>query len=277
MGLKQKDRGVYQYIRVMFQDEDEEKEKEKVWLLSLEDVEEILSYKFSDKNLLKEAFTHPSYYYPDDTKESYERLELLGDSVLNLIISKEMFLLYPDSSPGLLTRLRAANVDNEKLARVAFKYRLYPYLRHKAPDMEDQVQAFSNDIQNYPVHSYGLIDTPKFLADIVESIIGAVFIDSNYSLDTVWKVFKRLLEPIIGPKTLRIHPMTELYELCQKNKISINFVDGSKSETYKTFSVVLENNIVIGTSTCASRKEIVKNRAAKAALDHLKATLPSAN
>ncbi|PIA32589.1 hypothetical protein AQUCO_04400051v1, partial [Aquilegia coerulea] len=258
-----------------YQNEEEEKEKEIDWLRSLEEVEDILSYKFNNKNLLKKAFIHPSYHFHDETKESYERLEYVGDSVLNLVISKETFLLYPDSSPGVLTRLRAANVDNEKLARVAVKYELYRYLRHKAPDMGDQIQAFSKDILNYPIHSNGLIETPKFLADIIESIIGAVFIDSNYSLDIVWKVFKKLLEPIIGPKTLRIHPMTELYELCQKNKMSINFVDGSTCEKYRTYNVVLKNNTVIGTSTCASRKEIVKNRAAKAALDHLKATLPS--
>lgn len=51
-----------------------------------------------------------------------------------------------------------------------------------------QIQAFINALPKYPLHSHGLIDAPKVLADIVESTIGAVFVDSNSSIDTTWKV-----------------------------------------------------------------------------------------
>ncbi|KAF9609939.1 hypothetical protein IFM89_019342 [Coptis chinensis] len=263
MRLMREDGGMYQYMRVLFLDEEEEKEKEKKWLLSLKEVEDIIGYKFSNKNLLREAFIHTSFYYPEEPRECNQRLEYIGDSVLNFVIDTELFTLYPDSPPGVLTRLKSANVDNEKLARVAAKCGLHRFLRHQLLGLDDW----------YPVHSNGLIDTPKILADTMEAVIGAVFRDSN-SVDTVWKVFKRLLEPIISPQTLKVHPTTELHEFCQKNRISIRFVEGSNNEKNSTYHVVLgNNNEVIGTAIGACKKEITKNRAAKAALDHLKSTI----
>lgn len=103
-----------------------------------DEIEKITGYKFNNPNLLEQAFTDSSYKDEFDSK-SYERLEYMGDSVLNLLIAKEHFCLYPDLSPGELTRLRAANVDTEKLARVALKYKLHDYLRHNKPLLGGQV------------------------------------------------------------------------------------------------------------------------------------------
>ncbi|KAF8414134.1 hypothetical protein HHK36_002133 [Tetracentron sinense] len=241
---------------------------------SLKGVEEILGYKFRTPSLLEEAFTHSSLYYPVKPSISYARLEYVGDSVLNMLIAKEMFFLYPNLSSGPLTRLRAANVDNEKLARVAVKLGLYRYLRHKAPHIAEQIREFSKAILEYPIYSKGLVDTPKFLADIVESTIGAVFIDSNCSNDTVWKVFKGLLEPMISLQTLGMHPVTELLELCQKHQLKLQFVKDSW-EINATIDVVVDGHL-IGSSSYGLKKEIAQNRAAKAALDNLKLKLAEA-
>lgn len=105
---------------------------------NLDGVEKILGYKFNNKSLLEEAFTDPSY---PEKCFSYERLEYLGDSVLNLLFTKEQYFLYPDLPPGSLTRLRSANVNTEKLARVAIKLGLHHYLRHNKPLLEEQVSA----------------------------------------------------------------------------------------------------------------------------------------
>ncbi|KAF8391585.1 hypothetical protein HHK36_023891 [Tetracentron sinense] len=242
---------------------------------SLEGVEEILGYKFKNPNLLEEAFTHSSIYYPMKPSPSNARLEYMGDSVLDLLISTELFFLYPDLSSGPLTRLRAANVDKEKLARVAVNHGLHRYIRHKASHIEEQIREFSEAILEYPIHSNGLVDTPKFLADIVESTIGAVFIDSNNSVDTVWKVFKGLLEPMISLQTLGMHPVTELLELCQKHHLKIQFVKDAWEEN-TTVDVFVEDQLV-GTSTYGLKKEIAQNRAAKAALDNIKRKLVESN
>jgi len=108
----------------------------------LHEVEAILEYEFKNKLLLEEAFTHGTYGAENGL--SYERLEYIGDSVLNLMITKEQFHAYPTLAPGHLTRLRAANVDAEKLARVAIKHGLHSYLRHKKPLLGDQVSSLSH-------------------------------------------------------------------------------------------------------------------------------------
>lgn len=237
------------------------------WLTDLDEVEEILHYKFKNKKLLEEALTHASF---SDQCFSYERLEYVGDSVLNLLFTKEQYFLYQDLPPGALTRLRSANVDTEKLARVAIKHKLHRYLRHKMPFLEEQIREFSQAILDYPLHSNGLVDAPKALADIVEAAIGAVFIDSNFSIDVVWKIFKDLLEPIISPETLKVHPVTELYEVCQKRNLKVKFVDLWKENM--AFDVFIDDQFV-GRGIYGLKKEIAHNRAAENALNNIRKIL----
>ncbi|XP_048434652.1 ribonuclease 3-like protein 3 [Pyrus x bretschneideri] len=233
--------------------------------LNLEEVEKIIGYKFENKVLLQEAFTHSSFVPAEWSGSSYERLEYVGDAVLNLIFSREQYLLYPDLAPGPLTRLRAANVDTEKLARVAVKHGLYRYLRHRKPLLEEQIRKFMRAISDYPLHSNGLIDAPKNLADIVESTIGAVFMDCK-SIDIVWKVFKNLLEPIIDPKTIKKHPVSQLHEVCQKNNLKLRFVDlWEEKHTVEVFI----NDQIVGRGTYSLKKEVAQNRAAKDAFDNM--------
>ncbi|XP_054820102.1 ribonuclease 3-like protein 3 [Prosopis cineraria] len=247
---------------------------------NLDEVEEILGYNFKNKSLLEEAFTHSSYYYTKDNDNnhgeaeikcfSYERLAYLGDAVLNLLVTKEQFFLYPNFSSGRLTRLRAANVDTEKLARVAVKHRLHCYLRHKKPLLEEQINEFKKEILEYPMHSNGLIDVPKGLADLVESSIGAIFIDSDSNIDTVWQVFRRLLEPMIDAETIKTHPVTELYEVCQKLNLKVQFVNSWKDS--KKVDVIVDNQLV-GRGICGSKREIAQNRAAQNALTKIQTIL----
>ncbi|KAL8153043.1 hypothetical protein V2J09_010803 [Rumex salicifolius] len=231
----------------------------------LEEAEVIIGYKFNNRRLLEEALTHHSH--PSGTENfNYERLEYVGDSVLNLLVTKEQYYLYPNLPPGALTRLRSANVNTEKLARVAVKLGLHKFLRHRKPLLAKQIAAFCQEIEKYPLHSNWLVDAPKVLADIVESTIGAVFIDSDRSLDTVWTVFKVLLEPNIGPQTIGIHPVTELMELCQKKRWNVEFRDLWREST--AYNVFIQGQFV-GSAAYALKKEIAYNRAAKDALDHI--------
>ncbi|KAH0674554.1 hypothetical protein KY290_025257 [Solanum tuberosum] len=156
------------------------------WKKFVEELQEVVGYKFKNVNLLYQAFTHSSFHREDEC-ESYERLEYIGDSVLNLLIAKAHYFLHLDLAPGQLTRLRAANVDTEKLARVAVKYDFHKYLRHKKPLLKGQVKEFKDAMLEYPLHSSGLIDPPKVLADVVESLIGAIYIDCNFSMDITWQ------------------------------------------------------------------------------------------
>ncbi|KAJ8554532.1 hypothetical protein K7X08_025210 [Anisodus acutangulus] len=87
------------------------------------------------------------------------------------------------------------------------------------------IQSFINVLPEYPLHSHGLINAPKVFADVVESTIGAVFIDSNSSIDTTLEVAKALLDSIITPKMLQKNPVKKLYKTCQKHKLTVRVVD----------------------------------------------------
>ncbi|XP_055824571.1 ribonuclease 3-like protein 3 [Solanum dulcamara] len=230
---------------------------------NVEEVQKIIGYDFNDPNLLRQAFTHPSYH-----KDciSYERLEYVGDSVLNLMITKQQFFKYPNLPPGLLSPLRAANVDTEKLARAAVKHSFHKYLRHEKPILTRRIQSFINVLPEYPLHSHGLINAPKVLADVVESTIGAVFIDSNSSIDTTWEVAKTLLEPIITPEMLQTNPVKKLYETCQKHKLKVRVVDMWSHDG--SFEVFVDNEMR-GKGMCHVKKEIALNRAANKAYNEV--------
>lgn len=102
---------------------------------SISAVESILKYTFKNKKLLEEALTHSSY----TESQSYQRLEILGDSVLGVLITKFVYLAYPELDPGQISLLRAANISTEKLARVAVRNGLYKYVRHKTSSLNDKV------------------------------------------------------------------------------------------------------------------------------------------
>lgn len=104
----------------------------------LTEVEQILGYHFKQPGLAVEALTHPSYCHPSKGA-SYERLEYVGDAVLNCVIGRELFSSYLDLGPGPLTKLRAANVDTEKLARAAVKHGLHRHLRYRPDKLQGQV------------------------------------------------------------------------------------------------------------------------------------------
>ncbi|KVI10671.1 Ribonuclease III domain-containing protein, partial [Cynara cardunculus var. scolymus] len=204
---------------------------------SLGKVEEIIGYIFKNKDLLKEAFTHTSNQDDDDgCQSSYERLEYLGDSFLNFMIAKQHYFQYPNMKPGELTQLRAANVDTEALARVAFKHGFHNFIRHQDPLLLGRIQELTEAIKEHPLHSNGLINSPKILADVVESLIGAVYVDTNLSIDDTWEVVKKMLEPLTPWEKLKKNPVTRLNETCQKMGIEVEYknlwVENGEIEIY---------------------------------------------
>ncbi|XP_010451498.1 PREDICTED: ribonuclease 3-like protein 3 [Camelina sativa] len=230
--------------------------------LDIELLEKNLNYKFKNKNLLLQAFTDATYV--DEECDSYELLELLGDSVLDTAIIFEFIKLYPKQSPGVLTKLRAVNVDSEKLARVAVKHELYRYLRHKKPLFLEQIMEFVEAKKEHPLHSHGLLKVPKSLANIVESTIGALFMDCE-CIKTVWKVIKPFMEPIILLENFKNHPMTELNEMCQKKNLKLTSKD--TWEINGKYCFLIEDKLV-GCGLYPEKKETARNRAAQNAVEN---------
>lgn len=100
-------------------------------------LEGALNIKFQDRGLLIEAITHASR--PSSGVSCYQRLEFVGDAVLDHLITRHLFFTYTDLPPGRLTDLRAAAVNNENFARVAVKHNLHLHLRHGSSALEKQV------------------------------------------------------------------------------------------------------------------------------------------
>ncbi|KAA8523646.1 hypothetical protein F0562_010069 [Nyssa sinensis] len=236
---------------------------------SVRAVEELLTYRFKNKRLLEEALTHSSY----TDSASYQRLEFVGDAALGLAISNFVFLAYPDLDPGQLSLIRAANISTEKLARVAVRHGLYRYVRHNAAALDEKVRDFVLAVQqeDYTVVYGGLVKAPKILADIVESVAAAVYVDCEFDLKRLWVIFRGLLEPIVTLDILQQQPqpVTMLFELCQKDGKRVDIKHWRKGE--KNIATVYVDGRYVATSS-SEQKENAKLHAATAALQKL---LPS--
>ncbi|OVA09762.1 Ribonuclease III domain [Macleaya cordata] len=227
-------------------------------------VEEILQYRFRNKSLIEEALTHSSH----TEAPSYQRLEFVGDAALGLAVANFVFITYPGIDPGQLSLLRAANISTEKLARVAVRHGLYKFLRHNAPSLDVKVREFALAVEEEgdEIPYAGAVKAPKVLADIVESIAAAVYVDCNFDLKLLWKYFSRLLEPIVTLENLEQQPVTMLYELCQKQGKHVNIKHWRKG--LKNIASVYVDGKLVG-SGCSEQKDIAKINAAKEALEKL--------
>lgn len=123
--------------------------------------------KFNNKNLLVQAFVHRSYLneHPSFELGHNERLEFLGDAVLELIVTEYLFKKYPDKTEGELTSWRAALVNTNQLADVAAEIGLSEFLLLSKGEKNDIDKA----------HHY-------ILADTFESLIGAIYLDMGYKI-----------------------------------------------------------------------------------------------
>lgn len=137
-------------------------------------VEESLGYQFTDITWLKQALTHPSFDQKRSTNLSYERLEYLGDAVLELVVSRELFTLFPKVDEGELTKLRSGIVSRKHLSDLC-----------RELGWCEQLQMSPQLVKN------GGKESVSTLANTFESVIGAVMMDSNYN--AARKVALRLL------------------------------------------------------------------------------------
>ncbi|XP_055807585.1 ribonuclease 3-like protein 2 [Solanum dulcamara] len=234
---------------------------------SIKAVEELLKYRFKNTKLLEEALTHSSC---PNSASNYQRLAFVGDAALGLAISSYFFVTYPHVDCGKLTDLRAANVSTEKLARVAVRHGLYKYLRRDSAILDEKVKEFVITVQQEEEMEFygGMIKAPKVLADIVESVMGAVYLDCGFDVNAVWVIFRGLLEPIIMLNMLeeQPQPVTMLFVLCKKDGKQVD-VEHQKEGGKNIASVFLDGQFIASASS--EHKENAKLQVAKAALKEL--------
>ncbi|MQL77205.1 hypothetical protein Taro_009609 [Colocasia esculenta] len=239
--------------------------------IDFEVLEGALNVRFKDRGLLVEAITHASR--PSSGVPCYQRLEFVGDAVLDHLITRHLFFTYTDLPPGRLTDLRAAAVNNENFARVAVKHKLHMHLRHGSSALETQIRDFVKDVQEElskpGFNSFGLGDckAPKVLGDIVESIAGAIFLDNGCDTAVVWRVFEPLLQPMVTPETLPMHPVRELQERCQQQAEGLEY-KATRSGNLATVEVFIDG-VQIGVAQ-NPQKKMAQKLAARNALVVLK-------
>lgn len=125
-------------------------------------IEEVLSYKFKDLDWLERALTHRSIQ-AKGARSDYERLEFLGDAVLDLAVAELLLDSYPEAREGELSKMRAALVNTTMLAEIARTLNLGPFIRLSRGEL-----------------SSGGSDRSSILADVLEALMGAVFRESGY-------------------------------------------------------------------------------------------------
>ena len=130
---------------------------------NFEEFEEKIDYSFKNKDLLKRALTHKTYAFESSVPIEYnERLELLGDSILGFVVAEQLYKTNKYFSEGELTRRRASLVNNNFLAKKAKELGLGKYLF--LGKGEKKQKGYKN---------------PTNLANCMEALIGAVYLDSN--------------------------------------------------------------------------------------------------
>ena len=221
----------------------------KLWVKT---IEKKLNYSFKNPKLLQTAFTHKSIN--SNPNKNYERFELIGDSVVNLSVTHWLTVRYPYDNEGDLTTKRASLVNTFFLSKISYILNLEEHLIiSKGVNMKNNV--VSKNIN----------------ADLYESIVGAIFLDSNYTvankfiINTLIENYN-LLEKNINYKGL-------LIEFCHKNynqPPEFNVISSSGPDHDKTFNVkVLINKQLEFNGNGKSIKD-AEQESAQAALKNLK-------
>lgn len=86
-----------------------------------------------------------------------------------------------------------------------------------------QIERLESQDEAFKSYGFGERQAPKVLGDIIESLIGATYLDVNGSLDETWNIWKGLLEPFVSPDNVPMHPVRELLEVCQSHGLHVEF------------------------------------------------------
>ncbi len=217
----------------------------------LQDLEHKISYEFKNKKLLKRALTHSSYSNESGgTVGDYERLEFLGDAVLELVITEYLFKNFPNKSEGELSKLRSSVVCESSLFSIG-----------KSLDL-GHIMKFGKGEKNT-----GGANRPSIIADAVESLIAAIFMDSDFH--TVKEIILRLFKESVrlaSEGLLFDDYKSEILEYFQSkavNDIRYKLVSSSGPDHEKIFTseLVVAGKVLalgVGRTKKASEQEAAK-------------------
>ena len=159
------------------------------------DLEKKINYKFKNINLLNQALIHSSHILNNSEKniKNYERLEFLGDRVLGLVLAEYFFKLFPDANEGLLNSYLQRYANQNTLAKYANKINLSDFIKFQKGDSLE----FNKSV----------------LSDVVESIIGAIYLDTSFNNSKIFIINEIIKQDSIETEPIK-HPKSLLQEYC---------------------------------------------------------------
>uniref|UniRef100_A0A5S6QU60 Uncharacterized protein n=1 Tax=Trichuris muris TaxID=70415 RepID=A0A5S6QU60_TRIMR len=243
-----------------------------------------IGYKFQNRAYLVQALCHSSYSYNRST-DCYQRLEFLGDAVLDYLITRHLYEDKQTHSPSLLTDLRSSLVNNTIFSSLAVKFKFHQYFMVLNPTICTKIEKFVTMLEtlqqdaNFDSELYLLeeedeeaeedVEVPKVLGDIFESVAGAIYLDSGCCLHAVWRVYYPIMQEQIKKCCANppVSPVRKLMEMEPERttfrRVERNLIEGNARVTVHVHGV--------GTFTGAGRcYRIAKTTAAKRALRFLK-------
>ncbi|KAK0547618.1 Dicer-like protein 1 [Tilletia horrida] len=206
--------------------------------LAVDRLSETIHYTFKRPELALNAITHSSVMGSD--LPSYERLEVLGDALLDYFVVNKLHHKYDSFAEGELTIVKANCVNNQTLAALAISLQLHKHLIHDSRPLTAAITAYAADVKatheaemaqrpESPQQYWWDLSAPKTCADIVESLLGAVLVDSSFDFDTASNFFDEnywpFFERFCRPENAILSSAGDLFELllqrrCQHWKIS---------------------------------------------------------
>lgn len=195
----------------------------------IEAIEEKIGYSFNTKSILIKSLTHSSYFMKNnDRVVNYQRMEYLGDALLDFVIADELFRNYPAFDEGDLTKIRASVVSKKPLATL---------------------------VKNLGIDKYILYDkkntilSEKIISDIFESIVAAIYLDSGtleHPRNFILKQMRPLIDIELGSNLTDYKSM--LYEYCTINKKVLKFVlektEGPAHDLVFYYSLLIDNELI---------------------------------
>lgn len=219
----------------------------------VECIAEITGYRFQCAPLLRSTFKHSSYVYEEKIKRDYQQLEFLGDALIDMVVVDFLYNKFPEADPKWLTEHKMAMVSNQFLGFLCVKLGLSKHLMvatstlhskireytAEAKEAEERAKACKRSQDNEPAAGLAkglsaeapsltqdfwteIQQPPKALADVVEALVGAMFVDSGYSFSVVRDFFTKFIRPYFEDMALLSsfasnHPVTVLIHALQED------------------------------------------------------------
>lgn len=217
---------------------------------NIKSIEKIIGYSFNDKKLLQRAITHVSYNIAKShNSDNYQRMEYLGDSILDFVIADELYRNYPQFDEGRLSKFRANIVSREPLANIINKSKIVDFILYD---------------KNTTVLS------KKIKSDFFESIVAAIYLDSN-GLKETKKFILKYLKPYINAevKNDNYDYKSMLYEFCSAKKWNIKFeekeISGPPHDLTFTMQLVINDEVIC--EATGKKKQDAEKKCSKIALE----------